>query len=87
MPAVQSTCGACEGSQRSSRHIASSVQTEIEILDDLARFRLPDGVQDRLNTLLDKQDGGQRLTDSAQREAEGLVNLYNSSPRGYFRGH
>lgn len=43
--------------------------------DGLARLRLPEGVQKRLTTLLDKQDGGQLLTDSEQREAEGLVNL------------
>jgi hypothetical protein len=43
--------------------------------DDLARFRLPQGVEERLTTLLDEQDGGQTLTDSEKREAEGLVNL------------
>ena len=43
--------------------------------DDLAQFRLPEGVQERLNSLLDKQDGGQSLTGSERREAEGLVNL------------
>ena len=48
---------------------------EIEIPDDLARFRLPDGVQERLHMLLDKQDGGQLLTDAERREAEGLVDL------------
>ncbi len=54
---------------------ASVVQIELELPDDLARFRLPEGVQERLTTLLDKQDGGELLTDSEQREAEGLVNL------------
>ena len=53
----------------------SSAVIEIEMPDDLARFRLPEGVQERLTTLLDKQDGGQPLTDSERREAEGLVNL------------
>jgi hypothetical protein len=48
---------------------------EIEMPDDLPLFRLPDGVQERLNTLLDKQDVGQTLMDSERREAEGLVNL------------
>jgi hypothetical protein len=48
---------------------------EIEIPADLARFRLPDGVQERLHMLLDKQDSGQPLTDAEQREAEGLVDL------------
>jgi hypothetical protein len=56
--------------------MSSSVKIEIEIPDDLARLRLPDGGQERLHTLLDKQDHGQPLTDSEQqREAEGLVNL------------
>jgi hypothetical protein len=51
------------------------IHIEIEMPDDLARFRLPEGVQERLTTLLDKQDGGQPLIDSERREAEGLVNL------------
>ena len=55
--------------------MTSSVRIEIEIPDDLARFRLPDGVQERLHALLDKQDCGQPLTDAERREAEGLVNL------------
>jgi hypothetical protein len=55
--------------------MTSVVQIEIELPNDLARFRLPGGVQEWLTTLLDKQDGGQLLTDSEQREAEGLVNL------------
>jgi hypothetical protein len=53
----------------------SAVHIEIELPDDLARFRLPEGVQQRLNTLLDKQDGGQLLTHSERHEAEGLVSL------------
>jgi len=48
---------------------------KIEMPDDLARFRLPEGVQERLTTLLDKQDAGQPLIDSERREAEGLVNF------------
>ena len=53
----------------------SSVKIEIEIPNDLARFRLPDGVQERLHMLLDKQDGGQPLTDAERHEAQGLVDL------------
>lgn len=52
-----------------------SVQMEIELPEDLARFRLPEGVQKRLQALLDKQDGGALLSVDEQREAEGLVNL------------
>jgi hypothetical protein len=43
--------------------------------DDLARFKLPEGVNERLTSLLDKQDSGQALTDQERREAEGLVDL------------
>jgi hypothetical protein len=55
--------------------MSSAVQFEIEMPDDLARFRLPQGVQRRLQSLLDKQDEGQLLTQSERQEADGLVNL------------
>jgi len=55
--------------------MSSAVHMKIEMPDDLARFRLPEGVQERLTTLLDKQDAGQPLIDSERREAEGLVNF------------
>jgi hypothetical protein len=42
---------------------------------DLARFRLPEGVQHRLQELLDKQDTGPELSPDEKREAEGLVDL------------
>ena len=48
---------------------------EVQMPGDLARFRLPAGVQARLRTLLDRQDAGQRLTPAERLEAEGLVNL------------
>ena len=51
------------------------VLLEIEMPDDLPRFRLPKGVERRLHDLLDKQDSGQRLSGSERREAEGLVEL------------
>lgn len=38
-------------------------------------FRLPDGVNRRLQTLLDKQDQGHALTPAEQSEAQGLVDL------------
>jgi hypothetical protein len=53
----------------------SAVQIEIEMPDDLTQFRLPEGVQERLRNLHDKQGGGYPLTDPERREAEGLVNL------------
>jgi hypothetical protein len=55
--------------------MTSIVQIEIELPEDLARFRPPEGVQERVNILLDKQDEGQPLTDSERREAEGLASL------------
>jgi hypothetical protein len=52
-----------------------AIQVEVEMPGDLARFRLPKGVQKRLQSLLDKQDQGQALTTAEKREAEGLVDL------------
>lgn len=42
---------------------------------DLSRLELPEGVQRRLQALLDKQDQGSDLTDDERVEAEGLVDL------------
>ena len=55
--------------------MAQLVAIELEMTGELAKFRLPQGVQDRLQFLLDKQDEGTRLTDEERREAEGLVEL------------
>ncbi len=51
------------------------MQVVIEIPDDFSRFRLPIGVRQRLDALLDRQDRGQALTPDERQEAEGLVNL------------
>ncbi len=48
---------------------------EVDLPADLARFRLPEAVAARLQTLLDRQDSGQPLTTEECDEAEGLVNL------------
>jgi hypothetical protein len=48
---------------------------EVDLPDDLARFRLPEAVAARLQTLLDRQDSGQPLTAQEREEAEGLVDL------------
>ena len=53
----------------------SRVAIELEIPEDLSRFRLPPGVQARLQGLLDRQDEGATLTTEERQEAEGLVNL------------
>jgi len=47
----------------------------IEIPVELASFQLPDAVQARLQSLLDRQDSGEELTQAERREAEGLVEL------------
>ena len=51
------------------------VALELEMPDDLARFRLPPAVNRGLQGLLDRQDGGERLSSAERKEAEGLVNL------------
>lgn len=40
-----------------------------------ARMKLPIGVDNRLQSLLDKQDRGEQLTPEERTEAEGLVEL------------
>ena len=51
------------------------VAIQLEVPNDLARFRLPPGVNNRLQELLDRQDDGKPLTAAERREAQGLVNL------------
>jgi hypothetical protein len=48
---------------------------ELELPGDMARLRLPEGVDRRLQVLLDKQDRGEPLTEDERVEAEGLVEL------------
>jgi len=55
--------------------MSQAIHLELQLPDDLARFRLPEGVQQRLTELLDKQDEGTPLTDAERLEAEGLVDL------------
>lgn len=55
--------------------MSQHVLVEIEMPTDLEKFRLPTGVHDRLQDLLDRQDRGEVLTVAEQAEAEGLVNL------------
>jgi hypothetical protein len=51
------------------------VVVELEMPSDLEQFKLPPGVDERLQDLLDRQDRGEPLTPSERREAEGLINL------------
>ena len=54
-----------------SQHIV----IEVELPSDLERFTLPEGVHRRLQSLLDRQDGGELLSEAERVEAEGLVDL------------
>jgi len=55
--------------------MSQHVLVEIEIPADLDKFRLPKGVNERLQGLLDRQDQGEKLTPAERLEAEGLVDL------------
>lgn len=55
--------------------MSQQVVVEIEMPAALDRFKLPVGVKNRLQKLLDRQDSGEKLTVSERREAEGLVDL------------
>jgi hypothetical protein len=55
--------------------MSQRVLIEIELPADLEKFRLPQGVNQRLQALLDRQDHGDQLTHAERQEAEGLVNL------------
>jgi len=54
---------------------AATLHVDLEVPEDLARLVLPEGVDRRLQALLDKQDRGDALTDDERVEAEGLVDL------------
>lgn len=53
----------------------AKVDFEIELPADLARLHLPEGLDRRLQFLLDKQNQGTPLTADEQAEAEGIVDL------------
>ena len=55
--------------------MSQHVVVTIEIPAALKQFKLPPGVNERLQELLDRQDSGDKLTASEQQEAEGLVEL------------
>ena len=56
--------------------MSQHVLVELEVPTDLDRLRLPQGVNDRLQELLDRQDRGEALTAAERAEAEGLVALF-----------
>ncbi len=55
--------------------MAHTIQLRLQAPGDLGKFRLPAGVQRRLNELRDRQDQGKPLTAAERREAEGLVEV------------
>lgn len=55
--------------------MSQPILVEIEVPTDLDSLRLPQGVNERLQELLDRQDRGEALTPAERAEAEGLVNL------------
>lgn len=55
--------------------MSKPVQFLLELPDDLARLRLPPLHESRLQSLLDRQDCGQTLTDAERTEAEELVEM------------
>jgi len=76
-PGLNRRRGGCKLTLTKSRttFMPQSIQLEVEVPGDLVRFRLPEGVQHRLQELLDKQDAGPALNPEEKREAEGLVDL------------
>lgn len=55
--------------------MSQHVLVEIEMPANLDEFKLPPGVDGRLQNLLDRQDRGETLTGGERKEAEGLVDL------------
>jgi hypothetical protein len=58
--------------------VSQAVAFQLDVPADLARFQFPDGVQHRLESLLDQQDRGKPLSADERREGEWLVNLADS---------
>ena len=55
--------------------MSQHVLIEIELPTELEKFTLPEGVNQRLQALLDRQDQGEQLTPAERQEAEGLADL------------
>lgn len=55
--------------------MSQHVLVELEMPAQMDDFRLPSGVNERLQDLLDRQDSGESLSDRERKEAEGLVTL------------
>jgi hypothetical protein len=55
--------------------MAQNALVEIEMPPSIKQFKLPKGVNKRLQDLLDRQDRGEGLTAAEKDEAKGLVDL------------
>ena len=55
--------------------MSQQILVKLEMPRELEKFKLPQGVDDRLTYLLDRQDGGESLSSRERLEAEGLVQL------------
>ena len=55
--------------------MAQSAVIKIEMPVSLRQIKLPKGVDNRLQKLLDRQDNGKKLTVAEKKEAEGLIDL------------
>ena len=55
--------------------MAQHALVEIELPPSVEQFKLPKGVNKRLQELLDRQDKGEKLTSAEKDEAKGLVDL------------
>ena len=55
--------------------MSSPITLQVEMPEGMEQFRLPEGVNLRLQILLDKQDEGSQLTHNECKETEGLVAL------------
>ncbi len=53
----------------------TKINVELELPTDLALLSLPEGVERRLQFLLDRQDRGESLSEEEVAEADGLVEL------------
>ena len=60
---------------RTGERVVSTVTIEIDLPRAWAGFQLPAALQDRLHTLLDRQDSGGTVTTAERREAHALTEL------------
>ena len=55
--------------------MVQNLTVKVEMPISARQIKLPKGVNDRLQKLLDLQDRGEKLTAAEKREADGLVEL------------